>query len=104
MCVVVVWTTTPDLKTARKLARLLMDRKLAACVSFREGFESVYRWKGNIERASEVLLLIKTSASRLALLEKVIRKNHSYDVPEFLVFPVSKVSAEYGAWLRDCLK
>ena len=100
----VVWTTVPDGRTARRLARLLVERKLAACVSCRDGFQSVYHWKGVIEKAYETLVVIKTSTGKLACLEKVLREHHPYDIPEFLVFPVSKGSKEYLTWMKDSLK
>ena len=94
----------PDVAAARKLARALLAKKLAACVSFREGFESVYRWKGKIERVSEVLVLIKTAGAQLKQLEKEIRQNHPYEIPEFLVIPVSKGSEDYLRWMGTVLK
>ena len=104
MRALVVLTTTPDVRSARKLARHLVEKKLAACVSFREGFESVYRWKGKLERSSEVLLLVKTSQVCLARLQKAISKNHPYEIPEFLAIPVSRGSGSYLGWLEDSLK
>jgi periplasmic divalent cation tolerance protein len=61
--------------------------------------ESIYRWKGKIERAREVLLIIKTTADRLRELEKEVKRLHSYDVPEFIVLPIVAGSTEYLRWI-----
>ena len=100
----VVFTTAPDLRCARKLARLAVDKKLAACVSLKPGLESVYRWKNKIVSAPEVLLILNTSKARLKALEKVLLAAHPYDVPEFLSFRVSSGSKGYLGWLKDSLK
>ena len=103
MRAVVVWTTVPDARFARKIARALVEKKLAACVSFREGFESVYRWKKKIECVSETLLIIKTSKEKLGLLEKAVRAAHPYEVPEFLAVEASG-SKKYLSWIQGSLK
>jgi periplasmic divalent cation tolerance protein len=79
-----------------------VNKRLAACVNIVPGsVESVYRWKGKVEKAREVLLLIKTSAKWLAELEKEVKRMHSYDVPEFIVLPVFAGSREYLAWVLE---
>jgi len=100
MPLVVVLSTTPDKKSARKIARILIQKKLAACVSFREGWESVYSWKGKTETSSEVLLLIKTTTAKFKALQQAILKIHPYEVPEILALPVTGVSAAYSRWLE----
>ena len=100
----VVLTTTPDKKSAEKIAGVLVRQKLAACVSLRGGFESVYRWKGKVERAAETLLIIKTSKAKFPKLEKAIRANHPYDVPEILGFGASAGSKPYLNWMEHSLK
>ena len=99
----VVFTTAPDLKSARRIACAVVDQKLAACVSLRSGFESVYRWKKKIVRSSEVLLILKTSKERLRSLEKAVLAAHPYDTPEFLSLPVHSGSKRYLGWLADSL-
>ena len=100
----VVLTTTPDKKSARKIGEILVRRKLAACVSIRDGFESVYRWKGRIERAAETILIIKTSKAKLPRLEKAIRANHPYELPEVLAMEASGGSKDYLKWMENSLK
>lgn len=87
---------------AKLIARTLVEKRLAACVNIVSSkVESIYRWKGNVERALEYLLIIKTTVKRLAELEKEVKRLHSYDVPELLVLPVSAGSREYLQWMRD---
>ena len=102
--VFVVQTTAPDVKSARRLARLIVRRRLAACVTFRGGFESVYRWKGKIENSPETVLTMKTSKARLAALEKTVRANHPYQVPEFLAVKVAAGSKDYLHWIEKSLR
>lgn len=94
-----VVSTAPDLERARALARALVEERLAACVSFQPGLASVYRWKGAVEEATEVLLLIKTTAERLPELERAFVRLHPYEVPEFIAFEPTHVAAPYLAWL-----
>lgn len=94
-----VVSTAPDVERARALARTLVEERLAACVSFQPGLASVYRWKGAVEEANEVLLLIKTTADRVPELERAFARLHPYEVPEFLVLEPTHVAAPYLAWL-----
>ena len=104
MRALVVLTTTPDKKSARKIAGSLIQKRLAACVSIGGGFESVYRWKGKVARASEILLIIKTSKTKLSKLEKIIRVGHPYKVPEVLAIEAAGGSKDYLSWMEDSLK
>ena len=96
---VVVFCTFPDLDQARQIGAALVERQVAACVNLLPGVESIYRWEGKVERASEVLALIKTT--RYADLEAAIRELHPYDVPEILALPVVAGLAEYLNWLTE---
>ena len=89
----------PDMKTARTLARAALRARLIACANLVPRVESHYRWRGKIERSGEVLLVLKTTAARLAMLEKLIVAKHPYDTPEFIVLPVRAGSRKYLAWL-----
>src|SRR3989338_3288026 len=100
----VILTTAPNLRQARALAKLLVARRLAACVSMKPGWLSFYRWKGKIETAKEVLLLIKTTERQFNKIETVIRQNHSYEIPEIIAIPVRKGSKEYLSWLNQCVR
>jgi periplasmic divalent cation tolerance protein len=100
----VVLVTCGSMREARRIAREAVDRRLAACVNIlRTPVESVYRWKRKVERAREFLLLIKTTRSRLRDLEKVIRKLHSYEVPEMVTLQIAEGSETYLRWLDECV-
>lgn len=94
-------TTTGTVEEGQRLARVLVERRLAACVNVIPNLTSVYRWQGAIEEASEVLLLIKTTKEMLGALESFLRENHSYEVPEFLVLDVDSGSQPYLDWLLN---
>ena len=101
---VIVLVTAPDLKTARKLARAALQRHLVACVNIVRGIESHYWWQGKLEAAREVLILFKTSKSRLAVLERTILAEHPYETPEFIALPLERGNRGYLEWLCKCLK
>lgn len=97
----IVLVTAPDLKVARALARAALKARLIACANLIPTIESHYWWQGKIENGSEVLMVLKTTAPRLAALEKLILEEHPYDTAEFLVLPISRGSKRYLAWLAD---
>ena len=94
-----VLVTAPDLKTARSLAKAALQARLIACANLVPRLESHYWWSGKLESATEVLLLLKTSKSKLTALEKLILAQHPYATPEFLVLPLSAGNKKYLAWL-----
>jgi periplasmic divalent cation tolerance protein len=99
---IVVVTNCGSEKEARRIARALVERRLAACVNtFSAPIESVYRWKGKIETAKEFTLLVKTTRARLPAVDSAIRELHSYDVPEIIALPIAAGSKDYLAWLID---
>ena len=101
----VVLVTCGTLTEARRVARSVVTKRLAACVNIvLSPAESVYRWKGKVERAREYLLLIKTTAKLLANLEREVKRLHSYSVPEFIALPIAAGSREYLAWLATSVK
>ena len=104
MAAILVLITTPDLRTAKRIAKSLVTQKLAACVSLKDGFVSTYRWQGKIESALEVMLFIKTSKKAFAKVKRFVQKVHPYDLPEILALPVANGSPEYLKWLNDSLK
>lgn len=98
----VVLVTCPSLAMARKIAQSVVEKRLATCVNvLRSPVESVYTWKGKLKIAPEHLLLIKTTANRVAQLEREVKRLHTYDVPEFVALPITGGSAEYLDWLAD---
>ena len=100
MSALIVITHAPDRVIAEKIARSLVDQKLAACVNILAGCSSVYRWKGNVETAVEVPLLIKTRADIYAEVEAAIKSLHPYELPEIVAVPVAHGSSEYLEWIN----
>jgi periplasmic divalent cation tolerance protein len=98
---VVVLTTVGAAFDARPLARELVELRLAACVNILPGVTSIYRWEGAVSEDGEQLLVIKTLDGRLDELRDALFGRHPYDVPEFVVVPVTRTSEAYGAWLAD---
>ena len=96
-----VITTTASKEDARRIADRLIAARLAACVQIVGPISSIYRWQGNIERASERLCVIKTRLSLYAQVEALIRTLHPYDVPEILAVPVLAGNRDYLRWLNQ---
>lgn len=97
-------TTTPSRTTARRIARVLVDRRLAACVQIVGPIESIYRWQGRVETAREWLCLIKTSRARFREVSATIVEIHPYDTPEIVALPVSAGSRRYLDWLAESVR
>jgi len=97
----VVLVTCGAIAEAQRIGRTVVEAKLAACANIVPRVESIYRWKGKVERAREVLVIIKTTANRLPELEREVKRLHSYDVPEFIVLPIVVGSRKYLAWLQE---
>jgi periplasmic divalent cation tolerance protein len=94
-------STAIDPTSAEALATDLVDRRLAACAQVTAPMTSTYRWQGNVERATEVLVVCKTTAAAAAALVDEIAARHPYDVPEIVVTPVLHSNAAYRAWVND---
>jgi periplasmic divalent cation tolerance protein len=99
----VALTTTADVEEAGRLGRILVEERLAACATIIPAVRSIYRWKGEIEDASETLLLLKTSDERVPALQERLITLHSYETPEFLVLPVDSGDHKYLTWLASNL-
>jgi periplasmic divalent cation tolerance protein len=100
----VVLVTAPDLKTGRKLARAALEARLIACANLIPRIESHSWWQGKIETGAEVLLVLKTTTSRLAALEKLIVAKHPYDTPEFVVLPIGRGNRRYLDWVEQSVE
>jgi periplasmic divalent cation tolerance protein len=96
---IVVLMTAANRKEAGRVAEMLVEKRLAACVQILPEMESVYRWKGQVEREQEVLLLAKTTRTVFNELEREVRAMHSYQTPEMVALPVIAASAPYLKWL-----
>ena len=98
-----VLVTAPDLRTARTLARSALQARLVACANLVPGLESHYWWQGKIEKASEILMVLKTTRTFLPALEKLILQEHPYDTTEILVLPIDQGTSRYMAWIEASL-
>ena len=96
---IVVFMTAANAEEASRLAGRLVEERLAACVQIIPQIESIYRWRGKVERQTEVLLIAKTVASKFDELEKEVRALHSYETPEIVAFPLIAGSSAYLEWL-----
>ncbi len=95
--------TISDLEEGRRIARTLVENKLAACVNIVQNILSIYEWKEKIEEDNEHLLIIKTTADKSDLIIKKINEIHSYDTPECIGFKIAKGSDKYLNWISDVL-
>ncbi|HPQ80641.1 MAG TPA: divalent-cation tolerance protein CutA [bacterium] len=100
----VAMTTTNTEREAKLLASLIVNEKAAACVQIVPKILSVYRWDGEVREDQEYLLMIKTAEKRIDDVRKIIEKNHSYEVPEFVVFPIIDGAEDYMEWIAEVTK
>jgi periplasmic divalent cation tolerance protein len=100
----IVLCTVPDDATARQIASTLVAEQLAACVNIIPGITSVYRWKGAIETATELLLIIKTTAAVYTRLQDRIRALHPYELPEVIAVTLDHGLPDYLAWIKTSLE
>lgn len=96
--------TAPNKKVARRLVKIILQKRLAACVNLVPKIESHYWWKNKIESATEVLMILKTTVIRLPQLQKCILENHPYETPEFVVLPVSSGNKKYLDWVASSVQ
>jgi len=99
--VVVVLSTVPDDESAEKIARTLVEERLAACVNVLPPMTSIYRWKGNVERDIERQMVMKTTRAKVDALRERLAELHSYELPEFVVLAVDAGSDPYLTWVQE---
>jgi periplasmic divalent cation tolerance protein len=100
---VVVLVTAPDADTAARIARVLVEEKLAACGNVLPQVRSIYRWQGKVEDAGEALLLLKTGRARFKELVERVRQLHPYEVPEVIALPIEAGYDVYLDWIVGSL-
>jgi periplasmic divalent cation tolerance protein len=98
MTPIAVLTTTAGVEEARKLARAVIERRLAACAQLSE-IESFYHWQGAVQNERECRVLFKTTAEQYDAIERAIKELHSYELPAIHAFPISRIHAPYAAWI-----
>lgn len=99
----VVLVSAPLLAVGRNLARKVLEARAAACVNIIPAVESHYWWKGKLEKSNEVLLIIKTTSDHLKELRRLIKRNHPYELPEFVALPITEGTRRYLAWIDGAL-
>lgn len=99
-----VLSTCDNLETARHIAEVLVEKRLAACVNILPGITSIYKWQGDIQHDIEVLLLVKTHTNCLSALETTIRELHTYELPEIINVPISGGLMAYLNWITQSVQ
>ena len=94
-------TTYPEKESAQKIARLLVEKQLAACAQMMP-IESVYSWKGNICEENEIVIFIKSKTDMFKKITAVIKENHPYEVPEIIQIPIIDGLPDYLKWIDEC--
>lgn len=99
--VLLVLCSCPSEEAATNLAHLLVNNQLAACINIVPGVRSLFSWKGKIEQEDELLLLIKSTGQAYPELEKTIKKNHPYEMPEIIALPIHDGASDYLNWVQE---
>src|SRR5215831_1251324 len=94
-------STFPDLATAQRIARQLIEEKCAACANILPAVESIYWWQGKVDNGRETLVLFKTTEDGYARFQSMLRKLHPYEVPEIIAVPIDRGLPEYLGWVRE---
>ena len=100
----IVLSTAGSEDEARKIARHLIEQRLAACVNVVPQIESIYRWQGKVESSREWLLIIKTTVEKFPAVRDAIRESHSYELPECVAISIEDGSAAYLEWIGQSVK
>jgi len=96
--------TVPTIEEGKKIARILVENKLAACVNIIQNIFSIYKWKGNIEEDNEHILLIKTTEEKCDIIIQKISEIHTYNNPECIGFKIEKGSEKYLNWIKEVVE
>jgi len=98
---IIVFITASDEKEAAKIAKALVEARLAGCVNIIKDIRSIYSWQGKIEDEREVFMIVKTQKARFDSLMEKVKELHSYTVPEIIALPIIEGSEDYLKWLKD---
>lgn len=101
---IVVLITVPKKKDARKISAALVQKKLAACVNIVDKVDSLFWWQGKVDRAGELLLIVKSTRGRLSRLIALVKSLHGYEVPEIIALPIVAGNTEYLRWIDESLR
>ncbi len=97
---IIIKTTYPKLSEAKKIAKILLEKKFAACVQLQK-IESMFFWQNKLTQSKEILVTIKTKANFYQKIEKEILANHSYQIPEIIAISIDKILPKYQKWLEN---
>ncbi|MFX1364655.1 MAG: divalent-cation tolerance protein CutA [Promethearchaeota archaeon] len=100
----IFFVTVPNIEEGQKIAKILVENKLAACVNIIQNVFSIYRWKGNIEEDNEQLLIIKTTEHNSTKIIKKVKEIHSYTEPECIGVKIEKGSETYLNWIKEMIE
>ncbi|MEO8618080.1 MAG: divalent-cation tolerance protein CutA [Sphingomicrobium sp.] len=103
MSVVTVYAVFADHDEAERIGRAMIEQRLAACINILQPCQSIYRWDGAVETATETPALFKTTLERSDTLVAAIAEMHAYEVPSIVVWPIAKLSEPYAAWVDDAV-
>ena len=98
---VLVYTTWPSIVEAEKAGRVIVEKRLAACVNILPGMISHYWWEGKVERAEEAVMIVKTRAALAEAVREAVKELHSYTTPAIMVLPLEGVDADYYRWIVE---
>lgn len=100
----IVYVTTPNDDSAKKIARALVTQQLAACVNIVPGIQSIYQWEGRVNEDSEYLLMIKTASAKVDAVSQFVRENHPYSVAEVISVRIDNGNPPYLSWIEQSVK
>lgn len=98
---IVIFVTAKDESQANKIAEKLVAEKLVACANIVPGVQSIFRWDGKIDRAREILLILKSRRRHFPAIVKTVKALHSYDVPEVIALPIIEGNKDYLKWITE---
>jgi len=101
---IIVFITVSSKKEAEKIARQLIKNKLAACVNIVNGVKSLFWWKGKVDQAKEILLIVKSRKEKFNKLAKLVKSSHSYAVPEIIAVPIACGFKPYLNWINESVR
>jgi len=101
---ITIFVTCGSVKEAGRIGDLLLSKRLVACVNIIPGIESKFRWKGKVDKAVEVLVMMKTRSSNFAGIEKEVKRLHNYEVPEIIALPIVAGSKDYLKWISASVR
>jgi len=97
---IIILITTKNVREANKIATKLVENKLIACANVIKGVNSIFRWQGKVDKANETLLILKSQKKCFTKIVKIVKKLHSYNVPEIVALPIIEGSKDYLSWVK----